>query len=171
MVDPLAVGDHAPEFAAPLATPDRARDGRGEYTADDVTRVTLAETLSDGPAAFAFFPGAFSRTCTREVCAVRDWVAEVGDLDAGVYGVSADTPFSQLAFIDAYDLSYPLVSGFNTSLLADWGVRRDGGLLAGLARRTVYVVAPDRTVTYRWWTDEPLDLPDLDAVAAALDEA
>jgi peroxiredoxin len=163
----LAEGDTAPDFTAPMASPEYAVDD-GEYTAEDVTSFTLSEALEDGPVVLAFFPGAFSRTCTQEMCAFRDWRQDLGNLDAQVYGVSADTPWTLLAFIAEYDLNYPLLSGFNNSVIEDYGVVLDTGVLAGIAGRAVFVIDEDRTVTYRWEGDGLRELPDLDGIAEVL---
>lgn len=160
-------GDTAPDFTAPMAVPANAGN-EGEYTADDVEAFTLSEALDAGPVVLAFFPGAFSRTCTQEMCAFRDWRQELDDVDAQVFGVSADTPWTQLAFIESYDLNYPLLSGFNNSVIEDYGMALDTGLLAGIARRSVFVIDGDRTVAYRWEGGGPRELPDLDAVDEAI---
>lgn len=163
----LSEGDTAPDVVAPMATPEAARNAeRGNYTGDDVAEFDLETALEDGPVVLAFYPGIYSRTCTRELCELRDWREELADLDANVYGVSADTPWSLLAFIDEYDLGYPLVSGFNTDVIADFGVRREEGLLRGIANRAVFVVGPDRTITYTWSADQPLTFPDTDELEA-----
>ena len=165
----LAEGDHAPEVTAPMATPEAATTTeRGSYTSDDVAAFDLAEALADGPVVLAFYPGVFSRTCTRELCQLRDWRADLSALEAPLYGVSADTPWSLLAFIDEYDVDYPLVSGFNNDAIDDFGVRRGDGMLAGIANRAVFVVDADGVVTYTWHATEPLTFPDTDAVEAAV---
>jgi peroxiredoxin len=180
----LDTGTTAPAFTVPMATPEHAGDVGG-YTSDHVERFALDEALDAGPVVLAFFPGVFSRTCTQELCEMRDWHADVAELGAAeprdgdgdgagapqVYGVSADTPWSQLAFVEEYELSYPLLSGFNSELIADYDLRRESGLLRGIAERAVYVLAPDRTVTYAWRAEEPLTLPDLDAVREAAEAA
>lgn len=168
----ISEGARAPPIEAAMATPDAAAGAeRGSYTGDDVARFELGAALADGPVALAFFPGVFSRTCTRELCQLRDWIDELTGLDAAVYGVSADTPWSALAFIDEHGIGYPLVSGFNTDVIADYGLRRESGLLAGIADRAVVVVAPDRTVAYTWRATEPLTFPDLDELEAAIERA
>ena len=166
----LSESDEAPAFRAPMATPENAGD-RGAYTADHVESFDLDDSLADGPVVLAFFPGVYSRTCTQELCAFRDWLADLGDLDASVYGVSADTPWSQLAFVDEYDLPYPLLSGFNNDVIADYGLRVEEGLLAGIAHRAVFVVAPDGTVTYDWVVREPQVFPDLAEIEAGIEAA
>ncbi|MFC7069525.1 redoxin domain-containing protein [Halobaculum lipolyticum] len=165
----LDEGDDAPEVTAPMATPEAAREtDRGSYTSDDVSEFSLADALADGPVVLAFYPGVYSRTCTRELCELRDWKADLADLDAPLYGVSADTPWSLLAFVDEYDIQYPLVSGFNNDVIADFGVRREEGIVRGIANRAVFVVDPSGTVTYTWAATEPLTFPDTDAVEAAV---
>ncbi|MDY6818379.1 MAG: redoxin domain-containing protein [Halobacteriales archaeon] len=163
--------DRAPDFTAPIARPEAAAGRRGEYTGEDVGSFTLSDRLVYGPVVLAFFPGVYSRTCTQELCDVRDWHDTLGDLDAQVYGVSADTPFSQLAFIDEYDLNFPLVSGFNTDVIAAYGVRNDEGQLAGIANRSMFVIDEEQTVTYRWEVHEPLTFPDLDEIEEAVESA
>lgn len=106
-----------------MAAPEAAEGGSGEYTGDDVVAFSLEEALAEGPVVLAFFPWVFSRTCTREMCQIRNWWGDLGELEAGVYGVSADAPFPQLAFVDAYDLNFPLLSGFNSSVIDDYGGR------------------------------------------------
>lgn len=165
----LEVGDTVPELEAPMATPEAAAaTQRGNYTSDDVAAFRLSDALEAGPVSIATFPGVFSRTCTRELCEMRDWTADLETLPGDVYGLSADTPWSQLAFVDEYDLSYPLVSGFNNDAIEALGVPRTEGLLRGIADRALFVVGSDREVTYTWHADEPLTFPDLDAVEEAL---
>lgn len=163
-------GDTAPEFTAPMATPANAA-GAGEYTSEDVEVFTLSKALGSGPVVLAFFPGAFSRTCTQELCEFRDWRADLGDLDAQVYGVSADTPWSLLAFIDQYDLNYPLLSGFNNTLIDDYGMRREDSILSGIADRGVFVISDTGTVIYAWKEKEPRQLPDFEAIRDAIADA
>jgi len=187
----LDAGDDAPNVTAPMATPEAAGEtDRGSYTGDDVREFSLPEALDDGPVVLAFYPGVYSRTCTQELCELRDWKADLAAADAPLYGVSVDSPWSLLAFIDEYDLQYPLVSGFNNDVIADFGVRRGGrsapkdasgegtdprereeSIMRGIANRAVFVVAPDGTVTYTWKATEPLTFPDTDEVEAAVAEA
>jgi len=166
----LAESESAPTFRAPMATPENA-GARGEYTGKHVESFELEDALADGPVVLAFFPGVYSRTCTKELCEFRDWLGELGDLDAAVYGVSVDSPWSQLAFIDEYGLPYPLLSGFNNTVIADYGLRVEEGLFEGIARRAVFVIDPDGTVVYRWQDDEPGVLPEMAEVEAEIEAA
>lgn len=160
-------GDTAPTFTAAMAAPEHA-SGRGEYGPQEIEVFDLESALQEGPVVLAFFPGVYSGTCTQELCAFRDWRAEVGALDAQVVGVSADTPWSQLAFIDEYGLQYPLVSGFNNDVITDYDLRVPEGPLAGIAGRAVFVVDTDGTVAYKWTDEDPTVIPDVDEIEDAL---
>lgn len=161
--------DRAPDVTAPLARPENA-NGRGEYTGDDVESFTLSDRLVYGPVVLAFFPGAWSGTCTTGVCEIRDWYADLESLDARVFGVSADTPWSQLAFIDEYDLNFPLVSAFTNDIIEAYDVRGGDGILEGIASRAVFVVDEEQSVTYRWDSKDG-ELPDLSEIESAVESA
>jgi len=45
-----------------------------------------------------FFPAAFTRVCTAQVCSSRDELAFYNDIGAVVVGISVDMPFSLGAF-------------------------------------------------------------------------
>ena len=155
----VSEGDSAPDFTVPMA------DG-------DVGSFTLSEYVGDGPIVLAFFPGAFTSVCEEELCSFRDQLAEFEELDAEVFGVSVDTPFSQNAFRDANDLNFPLLSDFDKEVIESYGVVLDElAGLHGLAKRSVFVVDDDGTISYAWVSDDPGVLPDLDEVREAVEAA
>lgn len=154
-------GDQAPEFETTMA--------RGE---GDLDGFALAEALGDGPVVLAFFPAAFSPGCEQELCQFRDSLAEFEAVDADVYGISTDMPYALGAFADANDLNFPLLSDFNREIVEDYGVKLDElGGMKGVAERSVFVLDDEGTVTYRWVSDNPADLPDVDAVVDAAESA
>ncbi|SFR44358.1 redoxin domain-containing protein [Halogeometricum limi] len=153
MVD---VGDEAPDFTVPLA------DG-------SVETFTLSENLDDAPLVLAFFPAAFTSTCTTEMCTFRDRMANFEEIDATVYGVSIDTPFTLNEFRRQNDLNFALLSDTNRELVHDYDVAMDftSAGVRDVAKRAVFVVDADGTVTYRWVSDDPSAEPDYDEVAEA----
>jgi len=93
------LGSNAPDFTLPN---------------QDRQAVTLSEELKKGPVVLAFFPAAFSGTCTKQMCTFRDSNAELRATSARVLGVSVDTFFALKAFADAQHLDFPLLSDFNS---------------------------------------------------------
>ncbi|NHN40169.1 redoxin domain-containing protein [Halorubellus sp. JP-L1] len=156
----ITEGDDAPAFTAPLAN-------------GNVESITLSDALEDAPVVFAFFPGAFTSVCTAEMCTFRDRLSAFAEVDATVYGVSTDSPFALNEFRDQNDLPFGLISDFEKELVERYDVRtsfHDVGV-HGLAKRAVFVVDADGTVTYVWVSDDPGVEPDYDEVAAAAADA
>ena len=155
MVD---IGDEAPDFTAPLAN-------------GDVETFTLSERLDEAPLVLAFFPASFTPTCTSEMCAFRDRMAAFEDIDATVYGISVDLPYTLNEFRRQNDLSFDLISDERRELIDAYDVADSfspGNVR--VARRAVFVVDGDGTVTYRWLGDNPKQEPDYDAVREAAAE-
>ena len=57
-----------------------------------------------------FYPAAFTSVCTAELCSFRDAIANYNDVDAKVYGISVDLPFTLAEFKEQQKLSFDLLS-------------------------------------------------------------
>ena len=156
----VAIGDDAPNFTAPLA------DG-------SVGSFTLSAHLDEAPLVLAFFPAAFTNTCTTEMCTFRDRMADFEALDATIYGISIDLPFTLNEFRRQHDLNFGLLSDTNRELVEAYGVAMDSPWhgIRDAAKRAVFVVDSDGTVTYTWVSDDPGVEPDYDAIARAAEDA
>jgi len=153
----IDVGDDAPDFTASLAT-------------DGVDRFRLSKHLGDGPVVLAFFPAAFSSTCTAELCTFRDDLGGFSDLGATVFGVSTDLPHALSAYREEYDLPFGLVADTGHEAVEAYDVvdRWPDLGVDVVAQRAVFVVDADGTVTYRWLADDPGQEPPYDAVTDAV---
>jgi peroxiredoxin len=151
----VEVGRHVPDV--PLVNADRKR-------------VTLAELLGR-PTVLVFFPGAFTGVCTKEACTFRDSMSEFNDIKAQVVGISVDSPYAQKAFVEANGLNFPMYSDFSRNAVRAFDIEDPnfaGGLLPGVAKRSVFVVDRDGVVRWRWVSDNPGVEPDYAAVAEAV---
>ena len=84
-------------------------------------------------------------------------------------GVSTDGPFCHEAFSEKVGIDFPLLSDYNKEVIPQYGVQyEDLAGFKGLAKRSVFVIDRDGTVKYKWVTDDPGTLPDLDEVIAAI---
>lgn len=161
MSDPTAVGERAPTFSLPTATDA------------GIAEASLEDHLGDGPVVLAFFPAAFSGTCTTEFCTFRDRLGPLADIGAVVLGISTDLPWALAAFREEEALPFPLAADNDGSVCAAYGVRThyEPYDIDGVARRAVFVVDTDGVVTYRWLAAEPGEEPDYDAVSTAVGDA
>jgi peroxiredoxin len=127
--------------------------------------VTLSEELKKGPVVLAFFPAAFSGTCTKEMCTFRDSNAELSRASVRVLGISVDTFFTLKAWADAQHFTFPLLSDFNKTVIREYGVFNEDMIgLKGIAKRAVFVVDRNGTIRYREVLDDARNEPDYGAV-------
>src|SRR3989337_4501722 len=97
----VAVGKEAPDFMLPDT--DRKSRKLSEFRGKKLV--------------LAFFPGAFTSVCTKEMCTLRDSMARFNNLKAQVVGVSVNDPWSNSGFADANRLEFPLLSDHNREVV------------------------------------------------------
>jgi len=78
----ITVGQKAPGFTLPSS------DGQS------VGKVSLSEFSGKENVVLAFFPLAFTSVCREEMCEFKEQLARFNDLNARVFGLSVDSPFS-----------------------------------------------------------------------------
>jgi len=150
----VAEGAKAPDFTLPD---------------QDRTPFTLSDELKKGPLVLAFFPGAFSGTCTNEMCAFRDSMSEFNRLSTRVIGISTDTFFALKAWADAQRLSFPLLSDYNKTVIELYGVVNPDMIgLKNIAKRAVFVIDRGGIVRYREVLDDARNEPDYKKLQSAL---
>ena len=101
-----SVGDIAPDFT---------------LTAHDKSTVTLSE-MRGGRVILAFYPAAFIGVCTKELCTLSDGMASLESCGSSVLGISVDSPFSNSAFAEAKDISFPLLSDVYRETVHSFGI-------------------------------------------------
>ena len=142
----VEVGSKAPDFT--LVNQDREN-------------VMLSNVFRDGPVVLAFFPGAFSGTCTTELCTLRDGMDSFRKLNAKVLGISTDTFFTLKAWQDQKQFGFPLLSDYNKDVIRAYGVVNPDMIgLKNIAKRAVFVVDKSGTVRYREVLDDARNEPD-----------
>ena len=119
----------------------------------------------------AFYPGAFTGVCTREMCTFRDTMAKFNELNAQVIGISVDGPFANKAFALQNNLQFPLLSDFSRTVCNQYGgVHDDFAGIKGYtaSKRSVFIIDANGIVKYTWISENPGVEPDYDAIAVAL---
>lgn len=153
----IATGSKAPDFTLKSKNDDGLAD------------VTLSANYGESATVLLFFPLAFTSVCQDELCGIRDSLADYEGLNAKVYGLSVDSPFSQEAFAKANGLTFPLLSDFNKEVSSAYDVLFDELIgFKGVSKRAAFVVSKDGEVIYAESSDDPKQLPDFEAIKAAL---
>lgn len=150
----LSVGSQAPAFTLKSKTADGLKD----------------VSLSAGKnTVLLFFPLAFTGVCTQELCDITAGLSSYSDLNADVIGISVDSPFAQEAWAQKENIGITLVSDLNKETTKAYDVLFPG--LAGIgdtSARAAFVIDSAGVIQYAEQTATPKDLPNFDAVKAAL---
>lgn len=153
----IATGTKAPDFTLKSKNDDGLAD------------ITLSDNYGKTATVLLFFPLAFTSVCQDELCGIRDSLAEYEKLSAAVYGISVDSPFAQEAFAKANGLNFPLLSDFNKEVSSAYDVLFADLLgFKGVSKRSAFVISKDGEVVYSESSDDPKQLPNFDAIKAAL---
>jgi len=119
----------------------------------------------------AFFPGAFTSVCTKEMCMFRDSMSRLSTLKAQVVGISVNDPFSSKAFAEKNMLSFPLLCDYNREIIKLYDVElKDFAGLKGytVAKRSVFILDKNGIVRYKWVSEDPRVEPNYKEVEDAL---
>ena len=147
-------GDQAPGFTLP------SKPGNP---------VDVGEFIGKEPVVLLFFPLAFSPVCTDEMCQMRDSWSEWELLNAKVFGITVDSPFITHKFREELNIPFPILSDFNRDIAKKYDALHEELVgLQGVTKRAAFVIDADGTVVYDWVSDNPKELPDFDAVRAAV---
>lgn len=135
----------------------------------DKNEVTLSEQQGEN-VVLLFYPLAFTGTCTKEVCMVRDSMNVYNDSNAKVYGISIDNVFIQDKFKNEHGLQFPLLSDFNKNTIKDYGIVHDTFAfgMKEVGKRSAFVIDKEGTVQYAEVLDDPTQLPNFEAIQETL---
>ena len=152
----IPVGSKAPDFTLKSKTPV------------DV-EVKLSNNHGKKNTVLLFFPLAFTSVCTKEMCDITAGLGDYSSLHAEVIGISVDSPFAQAAWAQKEKIAITLASDLNKTVIKAYDVVFP--MLAGVgdtAARAAFVIDKHGVVQYSEQTPTPKDLPNFEAVKAAL---
>src|SRR5262249_34834807 len=117
-----------------------------------------------------FYPFAFSRVCSGEMCAMRDSFPEVSRDDVELLTVSVDTVFSLKVWGEEQSFGFGMLSDFwpHGAVAKSYGVFDEN---LGAATRGTFII--DKAGVVRWKVVNPIpqarDIADYQKALAALD--
>lgn len=154
---PLAPGTPAPDFTLRSTTPE---------TAD----IRLSDNFGKRNTVLLFFPGAFTGPCTQELCGVAKGQFLKADEITAVYGISVDSPVAQKAWAEKEGITTPLLSDYGRQTIHAYDVVLPNffGTQGEASARAVFVIDREGVIRHSQQTAAPGDMPDFDAVDAAL---
>ena len=97
---------------------------------------------------------------------LRDRSAEFEEANVRPVGVSRDSPWSHVAWMQALDLNFPLLSDWNADAVRGFGIAHEFRGFQDVAERTAFLVDRDGTVRGAW-RYELAEVPDFDELLSA----
>ncbi len=134
---PPAVGDRAPAFSLESTTRET---------------VSLEDFRGRKHVLLAFFPLAFTSTCTAELCGFRDDFDQFASADVVVLPISVDSSATLAEFKRKYDMKAELLSDFRRTASRDYGVLMEETFFSA---RAYFLVDRDGIVRWSYIEDTP----------------
>jgi glutaredoxin-dependent peroxiredoxin len=97
---------------------------------------------------------------------LRDRSEQFAEVGVHPYGISRDSPWTHIAWMQALDLNFPLLSDWNAEAVRGFEVTQDFRGFRDVAERSAFLVDPGGTVR-RAWRYANDELPDFDELLAA----
>lgn len=115
-------------------------------------KVKLADYAGQWLVLFVY-PKANTPGCTQEACEFRDLAKEFAKGGAAVVGLSKDLPKSQKKWEEKYELTFPLLSDPEATVMTKygaWGEKNMYGKKVMGAIRSTFLISPEGMVVKAW---------------------
>jgi peroxiredoxin len=98
---------------------------------------------------------------------LRDRSTDFEQAGVRVLGISRDSPWTHIAWAQALDLDFPLLSDWNAEAVHGFGVAQEHRGLRDVAERTAFLIDTGGTVRGAW-RYETTEVPDVDELLGAV---
>ena len=153
---PLSIGQPPPDFT---------------LFNSEKKEITLS-SLKGQPVLLLFFPLAFTSTCTKELCSVRDNISWYNNINAQIYGISVDALQTLAKYKEDQQLNFTLLSDFNkdVSRLYVTIYEQFGYNMKGVSKRSAFVIDKDGIIQYAEVLENAGEIPDFEKIRATLEK-
>jgi peroxiredoxin len=119
-----------------------------------------------------FYPLAFTSTCTKELCAIRDDISRYNNASATVFGISVDSYATLKKFKAEQAYNFSLLSDFNKEASMQYGCLDDNfaGWMKGVSMRAAFIIDKEGIIQYAEILESAGDLPNFEAINAKLEQ-
>lgn len=107
-----------------------------------------------------FYPKANTPGCTRQSCAVKEALPQLGELHIAAVGISPDKPGAQKKFDDKYELGFPLLSDTDREVAQKYGalgLKTVGGVKKEGIVRSSFLIDENGKIVNVWYKVSPED--------------
>lgn len=119
-----------------------------------------------------FFPLAFTSTCTKELCSVRDNISFYNNTNAEVFGISVDSLYTLKKYKEEQHLNFTLLSDFNKEVSTAYGSIYEmfSNNMRGVSKRSAFVIDKQGIVKYAEVLENAGEVPDFKAIQEVLSQ-
>lgn len=122
-----------------------------------------------------FFPLVNTSVCEKELCTMRDEMAQYENLSAQVLAISVDSPFAQKLWVEKNKFNFPLLSDFNKEVCQMYGAYYDVFVpgkfdYKGVAKRSAFVIDKNGIIRYAEVLENAGDEPNYNAIQEVLNK-
>lgn len=119
-----------------------------------------------------FFPLAFTSTCTKELCSIRDDISRYENTSATVFGISVDSYATLKKFKEDQGYNFTLLSDFNkeASTLYHCIYNDFNGWMKGVSKRAAFIIDKTGILRYAEVLEKAGELPNFEAIQKVLEE-
>lgn len=153
----ISIGQKAPEFSL--------------YNSEK-EKVNLSDFAGKKNVLLLFFPMAFTRVCTQELCSVRDDIDRYNTGSTGVLGISVDSVFTLAKYKEEQQYNFPLLSDFNKEVSTLYGTIYTSFSdmdMRGVSKRSAFIIDREGVVQYAEVLEKASDTPNFAAINEKLE--
>jgi len=138
--------------------------------ASDKNLVTLSE-LKGNNILLLFFPAAFTGTCTKELCSVRDNIEWYNNAKAKVFGISVDMIYSLAKYKEEERINFSLLSDFNKEVSQRYGCLYEQFSygMRGVSKRSAFIINKNGIIEYAEVLEKATELPNFTVINQRLE--
>lgn len=138
----------------------------------DKNPITLSHFQGNKNVLLLFFPLAFTSTCTKALCSVRDNIGIYSNENVQVLGISVDSTYTLAKYREEQHYNYPLLSDFNKEVSTSYEAIYDsfGKMnMHGVSKRSAFIVDKQGVAQYAEVLENASDIPDFKAINRVLE--
>lgn len=137
----------------------------------DKKEVTLSSFRGEN-VLLLFFPLAFTSVCTKELCSVRDNLAQYNKAQVKVLGISVDSLYTLGQFKEQQGLNFSLLSDFNKEVSTAYDSLYPvfGFGMKGVSKRSAFLIDREGIIRYAEVLENAGEVPDFAAIDKIIGE-
>lgn len=137
---------------------------------DSEKNIVNNETIKGHKALLLFIPAAFTSTCTREFCMIRDDISRYNNSDAKVIGISTDSVYVLRKWKEEEKINFTLASDYNKDVSAAFDAAYElfNYGMKGTSKRAAFVIDKEGIIRYAEVLENASLLPDFEKINAVI---